>query len=405
MVEHCQHARFVYNIGLEQRSMWRRSKHDRGDAELNAARVNTASQMRELATLRKDLDWLRAGASVVQQAALRDLDRAFTNFYAGRAKYPNFKRRDDRSGGFVVRDLIVQRLNRRWGVVLIPKIGMVRFRISRQWADIIAGTSARVTLRNGQWHVSFTTPAAPKVVAGTGAVVGIDRGVANTIATSDGLLLTLPNLTTSEQARFVMLQRRLARQVKGSKRREQTLDQLAVLRRRLSNRRTNWIEQTTTTLARTYDGFALEALPVKNMVRKPKPKPDPDQPGAFLRNNARAKAALNKAIYASCWSRFATRLSHKSVVVMVPAAYSSQECRKCGHTSSENRESQAEFACIECGHIDHADTNAAQVILSRGEPLLAAELNTTSTTTRGHSGGSDASAPHTVGRVNHLPAA
>lgn len=390
MIEHCQHARFVFNIGLEQRSMWSRDKHNRGDPKLNAAKVTVASQMRELAALRADLDWLRAGSSVVQQGALRDLDKAFANFFAGRAKYPTFKRRDERAGGFVVRDLTVQRLNRRWGVVLIPKIGEVRFRISRSWADITAGTSARVTQRNGQWHVSFTTPAAPKIAAGTGAVVGIDRGVANTIATSDGLLLTLPSLTTREQARFVMLQRRLARQQKGSARRARTLDQLAVLRVRLDNRRTDWIEQTTTDLARTYDGFVLEALPVRSMVRRPKPKPDPDRPGVFLPNRARAKAALNKAIYASCWGRFATRLTHKTVVVTVPAAYSSQECRQCGHTASENRESQAEFACIKCGYIDHADTNAAHVILSRGEHALAAAL---SITTRGHSGGSDASAP------------
>ena len=409
MVEHCQHARFVYNIGLEQRSMWRRSKHDRGDVDLNAAKVTTASQMRELAVLRKELDWLRAGASVVQQAALRDLDRAFSNFYAGRAKYPNFKRRDDRAGGFVIRDLTVHRLNRHWGAVLVPKVGMVRFRISRAWAEIAAGTSARVTLHNNQWHLSFTTPAAPKIMAGTGAVVGIDRGVANTIALSDGSMLQVPSLTTNEQARYVMLQRRLARQRKGSARRTRTLDQLATLRQRLNNRRTDWIEQTTTNLARTYDGFALEALPVRNMVRRPKPKPDPDQPGVFLPNNARAKAALNKAIHASCWGQFAARLSHKSIAVTVPAAYSSMECRQCGHIASENRESQAEFACVACGHIDHADTNAAHVILSRGEPLLAASLSTPSTTTRGHSGGSDASAPprHTasVGRVNHLPAA
>lgn len=401
MVQHCDHARFVYNIGLEQRSMWSRNKHSRSP-DLNAPRVTMASQMRELAQLRQDLGWLRAGASVVQQAALRDLDRAFTNFFAGRAAYPSFKKRDSRNGGFVIRDLTVKRLNRRNGVVLVPKIGEVRFRLSRQWADIEKATSARVTLRNSQWHVSFTTPAAAKIVAGTGAVVGIDRGVKNTVATSDGDLLTLPGLTDAEQERFLVLQRRLARQVKGSNRRTRTLDQLGVLRARLSNRRTDWIEKTTTNLARTYDGFAIEALQVRNMVRRPTPKPAPDQPGVFLPNGARAKAALNKAIYASNWGKFATRLSHKSIVVTVSAAYSSQECRHCGHTATENRESQAVFACVACGHSNHADTHAAQVILKRGEPALATELASSNPRTFG---GSDASAPPHVGRVNHLPAA
>lgn len=226
----------------------------------------------------------------------------------------------------------------------------------------------------------------------------------NTIALSDGRMMQMPTLSKSERARFLILERRLARQQKGSARRARTLNQLAVLRRRLTNRRTDWIEKTTTDLARTYDGFAIEALQIENMVRRPKPKPAPDQPGVFLPNGARAKAGLNKAIYASGWGQFATRLTHKTVVVAVPAQFSSQECRKCHHTSSENRENQADFACISCGHTNHADTNAAEIILTRGEGHLAARLAPSSMTTRGHSGGSDASDLHAAtaaGRVNH----
>src|SRR5262245_6596595 len=147
--------------------MWSRDRHDRGThpeyGNLDAARVNTATQMRELAQLRQSLDWLRAGSSSVQQAALRDLDRAFQNFFAGRARFPQFKRRSDREGSFCVRDLTVHRLNRKWGVVTVPKVGQVRFRISRLWSDIANATSARVPHRNGRWHISFTTPAADKI--------------------------------------------------------------------------------------------------------------------------------------------------------------------------------------------------------------------------------------------------
>jgi putative transposase len=406
MVEHCHQARFVFNLGLEQRAWY-------GGRRRPAGRVTVGSQMRDLAVLRADLDWLRAGSSVVQQAALRDLDRAFANFYAGRARYPRFKKRDDRNGGFVVRDLTVHRLNRRNGVVLVPKVGLVRFRLSGLWSQVASASSARVTLRNGQWHVSFTTRPPARIVAGTGALVGIDRGVSNTLALSDGALLSVPSLTAAEQARFVLLQRRLARQVKGSARRRRTLDALAVLRGRLSNRRTDWVEQTTTDLARAYDGLAIENLQVANMVRRPKAKPDPDRPGQFLPNGARAKAALNKAIHASCWTQFATRLEHKSLVVTVPARYSSQECRQCRHITADNRKSQAVFACVVCGHTNHADTNAALNVLHRGQAALAAHLHstagttsttgttgTTGTSAREHDnprtfGGSDASArPH-----------
>ena len=372
LVEHCHHARFVFNIGLEQRAMWRRDKHNRGThpqyGNLEAARVTTATQMRELAELRQSLEWLRAGSSSVQQAALRDLDRAFQNFFAGRAKYPTFKRRSEREGSFLIRDLTVRRLNRTWGVVAVPKVGVVRFRISRLWTDITKATSARVTHRNGRWHIAFTTAPAEKTTAGAGAVVGIDRGVTNTLATSDGQMVQAPAFTAGEQVRFLALQQQLARQQKGSARRGRTLDKLAVLRRRLQDRRTDWVEQTTTDLASTYDLVAVEDLRITNMVRRSAPKPDPEKEGRFLPNGARAKAALSKAILASAWGRFLTRLDHKmqGTVLRVDPKNTSRTCAACGHCAPGNRESQAVFECQACGHAAHADTNAAAVILARG---------------------------------------
>lgn len=119
--------------------------------------------------------------------------------------------------------------------------------------------------------------------------------------------------------------------------------------------------------------MVIEALPVRTMVRRPKPKPDPDNLDHFLRNGAAAKAGLNQSIHANCWGLIARRLEQKTSssgtrLVVVPAQYSSQQCRKCGHISPENRKSQAEFQCKSCGHADHADANAAAVILARAMP-------------------------------------
>jgi putative transposase len=303
------------------------------------------------------------------------LDRAFANYYAGRARYPRFKRRTDREGSFVVRDVTVQRLNKKWGLVTVPKVGRVRFRISRLWADVARATSARVTYRNGRWHICFTTPPAEKITAGTGDAAGIDRGVTNTLATSDGRMIQAPSLTNREKERFVRLQQQLSRQQKGSRRRQKTLDLLAVLRRRLQDRNTDWVEQTTTRLARTYDRIAVEDLRVANMTRRPAPKADPERPGVFLPNGARAKAALNRVILASLWGRFLTRLEHKmpeGSVLRVDPKNTSRTCAACGHCAPENRDSQAVFACVACGHAAHADTNAAVVILDRALDTTAA---------------------------------
>jgi len=354
LVMHCDYARYVYNLGLEQRSWWTPTRRHFGQ------KITMASQMRELTAARAEFEWLRAGATVVQQGALRDLDRAFTNFFAHRSGYPKFKRRSNSKQGFVIRDVSVRRVSRRWGEVLVPKAGWVRFRITRAFGDIEQASSARMSVTHGRWVVAFTTPPAARCEPRTDAVVGIDRGVANSVATDTGEFFHAPSLSAGERKRFVALERRLARQQKGSVNRDRTKTQLGRLRMRLSDRRTDWVEQTTTYLAATYGAAAVENLAVKNMTTRAKPKPGgPHNVGMFLPNGGRAKSGLNRAILGSCWGAFAQRLDHKMVVVTVRAAFTSQECSKCGHTAPENRDSQAVFRCQACGFERHADTNAA----------------------------------------------
>lgn len=366
---HCDHARYVYNLGLEHRKLAYRHKLSYGHRPGYRDRHRGSSYVSQAALLteaRGEFDWLRAGSTVVQQGALRDLDRAFTNFFDGRAKHPTFRSQRDPRQGFVVRDVTVVRLNKNWAAITVPKAGRLRFRLSRPWTAVAAATSARVTFHNNQWHVALTTPARGKINGeATTAAIGIDRGVANTIVTSDSEFFSAPGLTDGEGRRFVALQRTLSRQRKGSRNREATKAKLAVLRRRLGDRRREWIEQTTTELALRHSAIAIEKLATANMVRRPKPQPDPDNPGGFLPNGATAKAALNKAILASCWGKFAERLSDKTDVFEVPAQFTSQQCHSCGHIDARNRESQAEFRCVACGNSGHADVHAAMNIHDR----------------------------------------
>ena len=392
---HCAHARFVWNLALEQRQMWRPDHRGRRPV------VSSASQMRELAQARTAFDWLREGSSAVQQEALRDLDRAYRTWWKnpGHFRRPTW-RKAGMNEGFYVRDLRVTQVTRRWGQVLIPKVGWVRFRLTRPMGLVSAATSARVTFKGGRWHVSFMTRAPALVRAATGAVVGLDRGVTNTLATSDGAFLHAPTLRPGEQARFLALARRSSRQRKGSARRARTKTQLGALHARMADRRTDWVEQTTTTLVRDFDLIAIEALVTTSMVRRPRPKPDPDNPGVFLANGARAKAGLNKAIYASVWGKLAIRLNDKAsraispvLVVVVNPRNTSRQCKACGHVAAKNRQSQAVFTCVACGHTAHADTNAAENILDRALATQPPDRR-----------GSDASASHLVSRVNHLAA-
>ena len=213
-------------------------------------------------------------------------------------------------------------------------------------------------------------------------VIGLDRGCVHTMASSGGTFMDMPKPSKAELERLKRLQREMARQdrvneAKGgkpaksaSKRRRKTLNQLDALQGHIVRRRNDWIEKTTTRLAKENVFVAMEDLDVQAMTRKPKPKPDPAKPGHYLPNGAKAKARLNRSILGNNWGRLMKRLKDKmdangGRLVVVPAAYTSQTCHKCGHVASENRDSQAVFHCVECGHKANADVNAAMNILSR----------------------------------------
>ena len=150
---------------------------------------NSAARFRQLAEARAEFDWLAAGSSSVQQQALRDWDQALRNWLTHRSHRRPSWRKAGRDEGCCVRDVHVRRLNRRWAAVFVPKVGWLRFRLSR---PLPATTGmARITCdRAGRWQVSFTAEQPAVARESTGSAVGIDRGVAVTLATSTGSTTT-----------------------------------------------------------------------------------------------------------------------------------------------------------------------------------------------------------------------
>src|SRR5690625_349378 len=209
---HCGHARFVWNLALEQ------CRHARRVGQ----HADQAVWDRQLVEARKAAPWLAAGSSSVQQGALRDLRQAFRNWWGNPAHFraPSW-RKAGVNEGFRVRDLTVVKVSRKWATVHVPKAGQVRFRLTRPVP--VEAKSARVTLdRAGRWHVSFVSVPPQVEGPGTGGVVGVDRGVVAPFACSDGTVYEVGGLTPAEKARKRRLQRRLARQQKGSARRART---------------------------------------------------------------------------------------------------------------------------------------------------------------------------------------
>jgi putative transposase len=211
--------------------------------------------------------------------------------------------------------------------------------------------------------------------------VGLDRGVALPLADSDGQQYEFTPVQdkrlAAQDKHKKRWQKRQARRTKGSSNWVKAKRKVARYQRYGADVRRDLAHKTSYALAADsrYKLFVFEALKVKNMTKKAQPKQD--EQGRWLRNGAAAKSGRNKAILASTWGQTKLYLGYKArrrgkLVIEVPAFYSSQECGHCGHIHQDNRVSQSEFVCQSCGHIDHADYNAAKVIAGRGVRQLLA---------------------------------
>ncbi len=378
MVQHCGQSRLVWNTALEQMN----AAFQRG------LRVDWGDWDAELAALRNDREfaWLREqGSSSVQQQALRQLRQAFRNYWSNPAHFgrPKFRAKFRTGDGFVIRDVNVRKLNRKWSQVHVPKIGWVKFRRDR---PIGKHGMAHVTRdRQQRWHVSFSTPQTPVKQAEDADTntVGVDRGITTTAATSNGQLLNIPKPRPKEVKKYRSLQRQKQRQQPGSNRYARTKAEIAKLDGRWAARRKDWVEKTSTKLVAENHLIVFENLNTKQMMKSA--SGTVDDPGV----NVAAKRGLNRVIAQSCWGMLATRTRQKAeatgvAFIEVPAAYTSQKCCRCGHTDPKNRSNKL-FQCASCGHTADADTQAACNILAdglavirRGEPKRNHETSTLS---------------------------
>ena len=367
--DHCGHARFVWNLAVEQHRHWQPGR---------ASAPGYLEQCRQLTTARAEHPWLAAGSQMVQQQALRDFAQAMANYFGGSHGRPSWRKagRDEGFRVVAVKPGEVRRLSRHVGQVRVPKVGWVRFRWSRA---VPAGVkSYRVTMdRAGRWHVAFTAVPEPIPAPGNGQVVGIDRGIAVSAALSTGELLRAPGLGVAERTRMLRLERKLARARRGSNRRRRVKHAIARLKARQTDRRKDWAEKVSTRLAREFDVICVENLAITGMTRSA--RGTADKPG----RNVRQKSGLNRAILAQGWGLLVRRLQEKAPgrVEKVKPHFTSQRCSACGHVDPESRESQARFVCTVCGFADHADVNAARniaaghAVTARGGDGVARPVN------------------------------
>ncbi|MET8954530.1 transposase, partial [Streptomyces sp. NPDC004533] len=201
--------------------------------------------------------------------------------------------------------------------------------------------------------------------------VGIDMGVANFLADSNGEFVPNPRHGQKAAARLEAAQQALSRCKRRSNRRRKAVETVARLHRKVRRQRLDHAHKIALDLVRRHDFIAHEDLKIRNMVRTPAPKPDPERPDSFLPNGAAAKAGLNKSVNDVGWGVFLTILHAKAEsagreAIAVDPRNTSRRCPECGHTAKENRPTQEKFHCHECDHQAHADTVGALNVLRAG---------------------------------------
>jgi putative transposase len=314
----------------------------------------------------EDTAFLSEAHSQILQQALKDLDRAYVNFFQNRAEFPRFKKKGMHDAFRYPQSFKLDEGNAR---IFLPKTGWVRYRKSRG----IEGTPKQVTvsLSAGKWYVSVQTEREVEApVHPSESSVGIDMGVSRFATFSDGGGLAPLNSFRNHEVRLAKLQRRLARKVKFSANWNKQKNKVQRLHKKIANVRNDFLHKATTDISKKHAMVVMEDLRVRNMSASA--SGSLEQPG----RNVRVKSGLNKSILDQGWYEFRRQLGYKlawsgGVLVVIPPEYTSQTCHACGNVDKSNRVKQAQFICTACGHKANADHNAALNILAAGHAVSA----------------------------------
>jgi len=356
------------------RVVWNRTlaaRHARYAAEGKG--TSYAETDRALTAMKQDpdLEFLREVSAVPLQQALRHQHAAFSAFFDGRAHYPRYKSRNGRQSAHYTRAAFRIKDGELW---LAKSSAPLRFTWS--WPEVDFATlnlSTVIVAResDGRWYVTFTVDTDdPEPLPETGRAVGVDLGVKDFAALSDGSKIASPRHLERKARNLGRYQRRLARARKGGANRAKAKAKVARAHRKVSDARRDFLHKTSTRLVRDHDVIAIEDLNISGMTRRPKPKPDGN--GGHARNGAAAKAGLNKSVLDAGLGEFRRQLEYKAerhgrTLAVVDRWFpSSKTCSACGHLLEKLSLSTRHWSCPSCGTRHDRDTNAAKNILAAG---------------------------------------
>ena len=338
-------VRVVWNNILD----WRSKEYT-----LNAVKINYFASSKKLTEIKRleELAWLNEVSCIALQQALRCQDAAFSNFFAGRAKYPNFKSKHGKqsfrltSSGFRIKDNLLY---------IAKSKNPLKIALSRPLPSQINSLTISKDC-SGRYFASFQGESQKEQLPKLNNSIGLDVGLNHFLTTSNGEKIDNPRIYRKNEKRLKVLQRRLSRKAKGSNNRNKARLKVARHHATITNSRKDFLHKLSTKLIRENQTIIVEDLNVIGM----------------LKNHN-----LAKSISDASWSEFSRMLKYKAdwhnrtftkVSRWLP---SSQICSSCGHRGSKKALSVREWVCSECGAIHDRDINAAKNINTAGQ----AEIN------------------------------
>ena len=336
-------VRLVYNKALHERTQaWYERQERVGYPETSTMLTQWKRE--------EDLDFLNEVSCVPLQQGLRHLQTAFTNFFAGRTKYPNFKKKHHGGSAEFTKSAFKFKNQE---IYLAKNSEPLLIKWSRQIPKGCEPSSLTVNLHpSGRWHISirFDAPTIQPLPISDNSV-GIDLGITSLIATSNGDKIANPKHFKKHRKRLKKSQKNLSRKQKGSKNREKARIKVAKIHLKISDSRKDFLHKLTTQLVRENQTIAVESLAVKNLVKNHQ---------------------LALAISDSGWSELIRQLDYKcrwygrKLVAIDRWFPSSKRCSSCGHIVDKMPLNIREWICPSCGCNHDRDVNASKNILAAG---------------------------------------
>lgn len=342
-------VRYVYNWALSMRSeaFGRRSE-----------RISYAETDRRLTTLKRQegISFLSEVSSVPLKQGLRHLERAYMDFWRGKAKQPRFKARKYRQSATYTRMAFTVKGDAGTPAVKLAKHSET---LAIVWSRPLPSEPSSLTVvkePDGRYFVSFVVEVEAESFERTNRSVGIDLGIHDVIAASDGWKSGNPKHLRKSLRRLALEQRRLSRKVKGSGKYRKQRRRVARVQSRVRDRRRDFLHQATTRLVKKYDLISCESLAVKNMVK-----------------NHSLALSISDAGWGTLVNllRYKCDLYGKTLVEVDRWLPSTKTCGACGHVVESLPLHVRSWECPACGAGHDRDTNAAVNILAAGTAVAA----------------------------------